>query len=1014
MAQMTEGGAPRTTGAPGETQAMRTHEGHGSTLEQGGHRLIVPLVLDRGEVRLPKGSKVLICSDLHLGATPTDASMLVSAEIGAKLNEWSEPGAVVLNGDCFELLATTEPSIDATLDAHPEFEQALVDFASGSDRHVIVTVGNHDSQIAWNPEALHTLQLRLRATVFIVVDLLLDTDRGVRVVRVEHGHQFDPANAFQDPRDPYDSPLGQHIAQEVLPELAGQTFLSDVASLSDPNEFARFLGSRVVYRELIGRAWWLGLPFIAALLIRTPFVVRGLSDARGDQIGRWLLVVGVGITADVIALGLVAVLVARRVFQTLAYNRLGPRGANQNDPPRAAGEALCAEGFAGFVTGHSHHPELMPLPTGFYANSGCGVQTLEARPGRAGLPPVFTGVLRRSWVELETSRDLETRLVVAETPVPGSTRLERLCTRSQTARPTTPTVVCTLPGGASWPIRHAGLRSAARREQHRKLAAGLVLAVAAIDVVSAVTPPLRDRLHSLLQVMPVELPQAASATLVFVSVALLLLARGLRRGHRLAWLTTVGVLGLSTILHLLKGGDVEEATAALLIAVWLISRQSDFPVRPSSGTVRRGVIFSLTVAGAAITVSLLLVQFLGAHRRPDIDKSLRALAERLVGHQVLPLPGNAPFVTPALTATGLGIGIVLIWLLLGPRRPRPPSALEHQADQARARRIIELHGGDTLTYFALRDDKDWFFTGSSVVAYSLRNGVCLVSPDPIGPSHEWADTWAEFTAFADRHGWAVTVVGAQPGWLPVYAAAGMQAIYMGDEAIVDCQAFSLEGRNMKSLRGTYNRVKKAGYTMLFLDPCHIEPEMKEALLDLMTETRHGEAERGFSMTLSRIFNPSDTGLLLSVALDPEGRPAAFCQWVPATDIDGWSLDMMRRRADPDLTNGVTDFVVIETIEHVKATHQWGICLNFAVMRAVVAGDLEGAFYNLQRRVLRKFSETMQIESLWLYNKKFRPYWRARYVVLDAVENAPAASIAIADAESIWELPIIGRFLGRSR
>jgi lysyl-tRNA synthetase class 2 len=39
-------------------------------------------------------------------------------------------------------------------------------------------------------------------------------------------------------------------------------------------------------------------------------------------------------------------------------------------------------------------------------------------------------------------------------------------------------------------------------------------------------------------------------------------------------------------------------------------------------------------------------------------------------------------------------------------------------------------------------------------------------------------------------------------------------------------------------------------------------------------------------------------------------------------------------------------------------------------------------------------------------------WRPRYVVVDAVEFAAAGAVAIADAESIWELPVIGRFLGR--
>ena len=47
--------------------------------------------------------------------------------------------------------------------------------------------------------------------------------------------------------------------------------------------------------------------------------------------------------------------------------------------------------------------------------------------------------------------------------------------------------------------------------------------------------------------------------------------------------------------------------------------------------------------------------------------------------------------------------------------------------------IVRRHGGDTLSYFALRDDKEHWFWNETLIAYAVHNGVCLVSPDPIGP-----------------------------------------------------------------------------------------------------------------------------------------------------------------------------------------------------------------------------------------------------------------------------------------
>jgi lysylphosphatidylglycerol synthetase-like protein (DUF2156 family) len=53
---------------------------------------------------------------------------------------------------------------------------------------------------------------------------------------------------------------------------------------------------------------------------------------------------------------------------------------------------------------------------------------------------------------------------------------------------------------------------------------------------------------------------------------------------------------------------------------------------------------------------------------------------------------------------------------------------------------------------------------------------------------------------------------------------------------------------------------------------------------------------------------------------------------------------------------------------------------------------------------------MQIESLWNFNKKYDPEWRPRYSVADDRSHLPRAGLAIARAESVSELPVVGRFM----
>jgi lysylphosphatidylglycerol synthetase-like protein (DUF2156 family) len=256
----------------------------------------------------------------------------------------------------------------------------------------------------------------------------------------------------------------------------------------------------------------------------------------------------------------------------------------------------------------------------------------------------------------------------------------------------------------------------------------------------------------------------------------------------------------------------------------------------------------------------------------------------------------------------------------------------------------------------------------------------------------------------------VAVLAASEACLPVYEASGMSHRYIGDEAVVDTEAFSLAGGSMKGLRQAVNRIANHGYSIAFYDPAHVDVDLARELRELMRESRQGQVERGFSMTLSRLFDGRDTGLLLAVCSDPEGVPAAFCQFVPAADIDGYSLDLMRRSA-AEHPNGLTDFVIVRTIEHLRGTGHRGLSLNFAAMRAVLAGEMGDTMgRRMEKRVMERLSGTMQIESLWRYNAKFQPTWRRRYLAYDSPEHLVAVGLAVASAEQLWELPVIGRFL----
>ena len=56
------------------------------------------------------------------------------------------------------------------------------------------------------------------------------------------------------------------------------------------------------------------------------------------------------------------------------------------------------------------------------------------------------------------------------------------------------------------------------------------------------------------------------------------------------------------------------------------------------------------------------------------------------------------------------------------------------------------------------------------------------------------------------------------------------------------------------------------------------------------------------------------------------------------------------------------------------------------------------------------SGVLQIETLWRFNAKYEPKWLPRYIVFDSAEQFVPVAVQIMRAESLTEVPVIGRLL----
>ncbi len=554
-----------------------------------------------------------------------------------------------------------------------------------------------------------------------------------------------------------------------------------------------------------------------------------------------------------------------------------------------------------------------------------------------------------------------------------------------------------------------GHRQATARWTYR--AVGLV---GLVSVVSALSPAMTGRLRVLLEVLPSFAPDAARVATVVAGASLLLLAGGLRRGKRRAWLLAVALAAVVTVLHLVKGLDVEEATlSAGALALLLVARGS-FRGEPDPRSWRRPVMSFAVSTSLAVAVGLAVVLADPDTKggRPSLTTAWSEVVRGLVG-----LPGPVSFVDPgrrtqvSVTLVLLG-GLVLIGTLASLLRTSGgPQGLDGR-DSARLRCLLDRWGDrDSLGYFSLRSDKSAIFSpsGKAALAYRVVGGVSLASGDPIGNVEAWPGAISAWLDEADRYAWVPAVLAASERGADAFHRAGFDALELGDEAVIEVAGFSLDGRAMRPVRQAVNRARRCGVTCDVSTVAGLSDVELDELVDAAGRWRDGPTERGFSMALGRFGDPADTGCRVVRSRDASGALCAALHLVPWGD-EGLSLDLMRRRPDSD--NGVVELMVVELLAAAHAEGLECVSLNFAVFRSVFerGGRLgAGPVLRLWRRVLLHASRFWQIESLYRANAKYQPLWIPRFLCFRNVSDLPTITLAALRAEAFLVRPA---FLGR--
>jgi lysyl-tRNA synthetase class 2 len=261
-------------------------------------------------------------------------------------------------------------------------------------------------------------------------------------------------------------------------------------------------------------------------------------------------------------------------------------------------------------------------------------------------------------------------------------------------------------------------------------------------------------------------------------------------------------------------------------------------------------------------------------------------------------------------------------------------------------------------------------------------------------------------------GWFPAVLSASEEGARAYVAAGLKALPIGDEAIIDTDTFTLEGPTMQPVRRAVRRVQRAGYTITVRRHADLSTDQLAEMERRAEDWRGDDTERGFSMALGRLGDPVDGDCVAVLAHDRDGTLRGMLSMVP-WGRRGLSLDLMRR--DRDSENGLVEAMVAELVA--TGRDELGvraISLNFAMFRGVFGAAERvgsGPVVRVTSRVLTFASRFWQIESLYRSNARYLPRWTPRYLCYDSSLTLTRIAVAAGSAEGF--LPSLGGARERS-
>ncbi|MCF6331746.1 MAG: phosphatidylglycerol lysyltransferase domain-containing protein [Draconibacterium sp.] len=504
-----------------------------------------------------------------------------------------------------------------------------------------------------------------------------------------------------------------------------------------------------------------------------------------------------------------------------------------------------------------------------------------------------------------------------------------------------------------------------------------------INVFSVITPAIPSRIAILEKLLPQIALSISNFSVFFIGLLLIVLAFYLLRGVKRAWRITLFLLALSAIGHIVKGIDYEEAILSCIAIASLLFTYKYYNVK--SIPMLRTNLWKMWLAALIVLVVYAIggTYFLEKnHMGMDYSfiGSIKASFHLIFffdASQYIPQTSFGHYFINSIYLFSGGLLVSAIYLSLKPIFKNDLESNENEINHAKL--LVKDYGNSALDYFKYYPDKLFFFNNDGFLAYKIHHNFALVLELPVCETDSGKKQLLhEFEKYAKENGLRTFYYRVPEESTVWFHHLKKKTIFIGQEAILNLETFSLTGSKMHPIRNAINKAKKMGFTFHLYSPM-----IKDGVMQKLTQVsddwlkKPGKSETIFSQGKFLPELMKETTIL--TIENSEEKIVAFLNIIPDFVKGEGTYDLIR--VADDAPTGIVYFLLIEMFEYFK---QQGILkVNLGMVAFAGISETKNMTERSMKFALENLKTLNHFKGQYLFKEKFKPEWVNKYLVYDS-------------------------------